>query len=50
VSPTDLTTLHELDAPRAADIELAIRGRWLGVLVRPPAGAPGHLWVFELPR
>jgi len=50
VGPTDLTTLHELDAPRAAGIDLAARGRWLGVLVRPPAGAPGHLWVFELPR
>ena len=50
VGPTDLTTLHELDSPRPAGIDLAIRGRWLGVLVRPPAGAPGHLWIFELPR
>jgi hypothetical protein len=50
VTHADLVPLHELDAPRAAEIELQIRGRWLGVLVRPPGGAPGHLWIFELPR
>jgi hypothetical protein len=50
VGRADPTPLHELEAPRAVEIELGIRGRWLGVLVRPPAGGPGHLWVFELPR
>lgn len=50
VGGAGLTTLHELDAPRAAQIELGVRGRWLGVLVRPPAGAPGHLWIYEISR
>jgi hypothetical protein len=50
VGPEGLTTVHELEAPRAEEVDLGIRGRWLGVLVRPPAGAPGHLWIYELPR
>jgi hypothetical protein len=50
VGPEGLTTVHELEAPRAAGLELGIRGHWLGVLVRPPANAPGHLWIYELPR
>jgi hypothetical protein len=48
--PGGITAVHTIDAARPAAVELGVRGRWFGVLVRPPAGAPGHLWVYELPR
>ncbi len=50
VDPSGVTRVHELDAPRAAAVDLVVRGRWLGVLVHPPVGAPGHLWIYELSR